>query len=344
MIRFYVSGHGFGHATRSAAVIRALQRIAPATPVQVRSSAPASLFPPGVECLPGPVDPAVVESADALTVDGPASAAALAGFVQQLPDFVIAEAASARRAGVRLIVGDIPFSAGLVARAAGIPSVAFGNFIWDWIFATIPEAEPWIPAIRDAYGCFDVALRLPLSHADGWNVFRRVEDVPLVAPRALRPREEILKTLGLTRENRPIVLIGGRAALEEDALARVRSGCSSYVFLHNHSLPDFHELVRAADIVVSKIGYSIAAECIAEGTALLFPPRAGFREERILAEETPRLTRALPIPYRDWSSGNWLPYLNAVLSLPAPDEQPEPDGAREVAVRLLSIHESARVL
>lgn len=344
MIRFYVSGHGYGHATRTAAVISAILHLAPGTPVQVRTSAPQFLFPAGIEYLPGPVEPQVVESADALSVDGPASAEAIAGFAEGLPGFVEAEAVSARRAGVGLIAADIPFTAGLVARAADLASVAIGNFTWDWIFAETPEARPWLALVREGYACFGAALRLPLSHADGWEGFRKVEDVPLVAPRAARPREAILRDLGLQGETRPIVLIGGRAALNADALSSLQTAGAGYVFLHNRSLPDFHELVRAADAVVSKIGYSIAAECIAEGTALLYPPRTGFREEKILADGAPRHTRALPIPYADWSTGNWQPYLEAVLQLPAPVERLQTDGAAIVAERLLRIHEAGRVL
>jgi predicted glycosyltransferase len=41
---YYVSGHGYGHARRSAEVVRALRSIAPDVNVYVRTSAPAEPF------------------------------------------------------------------------------------------------------------------------------------------------------------------------------------------------------------------------------------------------------------------------------------------------------------
>ena len=44
MIGFYISGHGFGHASRDIEVLNALGRLAPDLPVAVRTSAPKWLF------------------------------------------------------------------------------------------------------------------------------------------------------------------------------------------------------------------------------------------------------------------------------------------------------------
>ncbi len=44
MIAVYVSGHGFGHSTRTAEVLRTLRERAPSLPITVSTSAPAFLF------------------------------------------------------------------------------------------------------------------------------------------------------------------------------------------------------------------------------------------------------------------------------------------------------------
>ena len=44
MIAFYISGHGFGHASRDIEVLNALGRLAPDVAVAVRTSAPKWLF------------------------------------------------------------------------------------------------------------------------------------------------------------------------------------------------------------------------------------------------------------------------------------------------------------
>lgn len=332
MILFLVSGHGYGHATRSRSVIDSLRRLRPDVEIHVRTAAPAFLFGADVRHWPVSLDPPVVESADALSVDGPASAKALRRYLLQLPELVQTEAEFVRAHNIRLIVADIPFVAGFIAEAARVPAVAIGNFTWDWIFETIPEAADTLSDIRDGYKKCELALRLPLCQVDGWEIFPEVTDVPLVTPRSSRSREEIASDLRLQSDPRTRVLIAGRAPPPASLTEHLAS--SEWALLDKSSLPDFHELVRVSDIVVSKLGYSTAAECIAEGTALLYPPRSGFREDGVMTREVPSFTRALPIPRNDWEAGNWAPYLRQLVALPRP-VIPRSDGAG-VCARILA--------
>src|SRR5437763_3861826 len=73
---FYVSGHGFGHARRTAAVIEHLLRSRPHVKISVRTKAPPRIFTAvGVsaeQVSPTSLDGGVVEH-DALNVDVPAT-------------------------------------------------------------------------------------------------------------------------------------------------------------------------------------------------------------------------------------------------------------------------------
>jgi L-arabinokinase len=333
MVTFYVSGHGFGHATRAAAVIRALLQIRPDCRVAVRTAAPRLLFGPEVEYFRTELEAPVVESPDALHVYIAATATRAAEFLESAAGVIECEAEFLRASKTRLIVGDIPSLAGDIARRTSLPAVAIGNFTWDWIFA--PAAGPGLlDRVRRGYSGYSEALRLPLCHTDGWDSFPRVTDVPLLSPRSRRPRAQIRAELGLTRM---AVLLAGRSRLPPAVLERVRREVPDLDLLLPDSLPVFSDLVRAADVVVSKIGYSIAAECIAEGTRLLFPPRHGFREEEILAAEAPRWVPAVPLPVRAWESGEWRPWLTLLMSLPRP-EMSLPANGDEVCARALAAY------
>ncbi|MEJ7604826.1 MAG: hypothetical protein WKF37_00815 [Bryobacteraceae bacterium] len=176
---------------------------------------------------------------------------------------------------------------------------------------------------------------MPLCQPDGWDVFSEWRDVPLVTPRSCRRREEIRKELGIELETRPVVLVGGRSTLDQEAFSSAVQTCPNYHFLRNDRLPCFHDLVRACDVVVSKLGYSIAAECIAEGRALLYPPRDGFREERILAIEVPKYTRTLPIAAADWRIGRWKAGLDRISRVAMPKPKIAVDGAEVCAREIL---------
>ena len=74
------------------------------------------------------------------------------------------EAAALQETRVDLVVGDIPPLAFEAAGRAGIPSIALGNFTWDWIYAAydaFARAAPQvIPLSARAYaGAASAAAR-----------------------------------------------------------------------------------------------------------------------------------------------------------------------------------------
>jgi L-arabinokinase len=100
----------------------------------------------------------------------------------------------------------------------------------------------------------------------------------------------------------------------------------------------YEDLVRAVDIVVTKPGYGIVSECIANDTAILYTSRGRFAEYDVLVEGMQRYTRAQFIPQEALLSGDWEPYVTRLLAAPAPDERPAIDGARvatEMIVKML---------
>ena len=329
----YVSGHGYGHATRTNAIVRALLQMDSNLQVAVRTAAPAMLFESDVRYSRVAVEGSIVETRDALAVDTAASAASLREFLSRSDQFIASELQFLRDSRARLIVGDIPFIAGELARRTGIQAVAAGNFLWHWILAECGDCE-LIEMIRDGYRGYTRALRLPFSHSDEWDVFPQTTDVPLVTPRGGRPRNEVRRELGLTKT---AVLLGGRGTLEGDALARVRSENPEFEFVLPSDGPVYSDLLRASDVVAAKIGYSIAAECIAEEKRLLYPPRSGFREEGILRREVPRFMPAAQIPVIDWAAGNWRPYLQRLLEIPRPQATMPADGASVCARAIASL-------
>ena len=137
-IVFYVSGHGFGHASRSIEVINAILAKRPETRIGVRTSAPRWLFDltvkgkvaySSLECDTG------VVQVDGLSLDEADSIRRAWSFHSDLVTRAASETRSLRELGAGLIVGDIPPLAFAVSASSGIPSIGLGNFTWDWIYA-----------------------------------------------------------------------------------------------------------------------------------------------------------------------------------------------------------------
>ncbi len=313
-IVFYVSGHGFGHATRNAEIRRALAAIHPELRLHVRSTAN--------------FDSGAIEDGSALRVSPRLTLEAVARVFEARERTIADEAAFIRSNAITLAVADIPYLAGDIAEAAGVPCIGIGNFSWEWIyepyFEECPEYAHLQPLVRAGYSKMELYLRLPFSHAGGLEAFQEVRDVPLVA-RLGRPVE---------RGSRPRVLLAMRGGIDAGSLERARdAGADEFEFLE----PDgghFPDLVRASDAVVSKLGYGTLGECAANGSAILYPPRTAFREEPVLEAAAARYLRARQIPMPDFESGNWAPHLRKLLAMPAPVETLETNGA-DVCARIL---------
>jgi hypothetical protein len=358
MLVVYVSGHGFGHSTRTAEVLREVRARAAGLPIAIRTSAPAFLFE-GVVAPPLAVHPVQCDVGlvqhDALAIDEAATAAAWRAFAAGWDDRVAAEAAWLRASGARLVLGDIPPLAFAAAAEAAVPSVALGNFSWDWIYAHIGSREPDLreAASRAAatYATAEVLLRLPF--AGDLSAFRRIEDVPLVARRPRVGKAEARRRLGL--DGRPAVLLSfgglglpglratGFGALTEYQVLLTGQPARGSAPANLRQLDagalrsaglDYPDVVGAADVVVTKPGYGIVSDCIGAGTRLVYTDRGDFPEYPVMVAEMPRCLPAVFASNDEVRQGHLGRALEEVRALPFP-APPQIDGASVAAGKLL---------
>ncbi len=395
-IVFYVSGHGFGHASRDIEILNALARLAPGQRVIVRTAAQRWLFdltltsPAQIHAVE--TDTGVVQI-DSLHLDEAETIRQAGAFYETFGDRTAAEAAFLASAGTGLVVGDIPPLAFAAAAQAGVPAVAVGNFSWDWIYeayaSSLHLAPALIDTIRSAYSRTPLALRLPMS--GGFGAFPAVRDIPLVARRSRQNPDAVRRALGLPSDRRLVLLSFGGYGLKGFSMRGLGclEGCAIVTTSHVaregniptdgrqsavdgrpstvHDPPSiaddprpregvarnlgeglftideremyaagfrYEDLVAASDVVATKPGYGIIAECIANDTAILYTSRGHFVEYDVLVAAMHRYTRNLFITNDVLYSGRLGPYLDLLLAQPPPPERPATNGA-EVAARII---------
>lgn len=341
---FYVSGHGFGHAVRTSGVIAALRALRPAWQIIVRTTAQPSLFPDPEQVHHCEIDSGAVEGAGSLRIDTAETVLALQRFLGKADGIVADETEFIRNSGARLLIADIPYLPGEIARASGVPALAIGNFTWDWIYEPmLPPGGVALERIRSAYTGIVTALRLPFSQPTGWGMFGEVLDVPLLCRKPIQAKRF---------DPRPTVLLGGRGQLDVDILKRASSACPDFFFLaiaerqrfYNGNLllrplgPDFTfgHAMAASDIVLAKLGYSLVADCVAAEKRILYPPRTGFREDVVMQAEVGLHVPAMPIPVAEYLAGDWESYLRKVAELPSVISELSTNGAEECAKRIVA--------
>jgi L-arabinokinase len=359
-IVWYVSGHGFGHASRDIEIINALRERRPGLPIIVRTGARRWIFDltlkAPVEFQQVDCDTGVVQI-DGLRLDEEATVRRAAAFYADFDAKVAAERDLLRSLGPALVVGDVPPLAFAAAHAAGIPSIAVANFTWDWIYEDYePErfgAVDLVRQVRDACGRADLFLRLPM-----WGGFEMAppeatRDLPLVARRSVRNPTETRTALGLLLDRKLVLLSFGGHGLRNlsprafDAFGgefvavltghlemsdAARRSDRGVVEFDEQTLYDagwrYEDLVAAVDVVATKPGYGIIAECAAHQTALLYTSRGQFIEYEVLVQEMPRYVRSQFIPQEAFFAGDWQLYLEELLA----QDHPEPADVTGAAV------------
>jgi L-arabinokinase len=340
-IAFYVSAHGLGHASRAIELMRAILAAQPDAELHVRSAAAPWLFqataPPGIDVQSVEVDTGMTQI-DSLRIDEDASARAAAVFYGAFHRRVEAEARVLKAMKAGMVVGDIPPLAFAAAARAGVPSMAVANFTWDWIFSIYDAFDRLAPGviatIRDAYATTPLALRLPLH--GGFESMPVVRDIPFIARRSTRDPADTRRALGADAK-RPLVLVsfGGYGA--DLPLEGLRRSDRFTIVSPERDAPAglrYEDLVAAADVVVSKPGYGIVSECVANNTALLYTSRGRFVEYDLFVSEMPTVLRCRYIAQEDLFAGRWADAIDALLAQPPAPQQPRVDGAT-VAARII---------
>jgi L-arabinokinase len=334
-VAFYITGHGFGHATRMTAVASTLANRVPGLRLSIVSTVPEWLLRLTLgtpfTLRPRALDVGVLQH-DSLRLDPAATLHAYARLLREQAALVEEEADLLRRDGVDLVVADIPPAAFLVAERANLPSIGISNFSWDWIYAdyvrAFPEHAPVLDRIREAYGRADLFLRLPLHGP--CDAFQSIQDIPLIARRAERSREEVRRLLDLDG-SRPVVLLSfGGFEIPGIDFDRVEA-LGEYVFLTTQSPSRplrnvrgvsldgllYSDVVAQADAVIAKPGYGIVSDCLANRTRMLYTARGEFAENAVLIAGLEAFGVSAPLSNEDLLAGNWREGLAALLGRPA---------------------------
>jgi hypothetical protein len=328
---FYISGHGFGHSARAQAVVE--QMLArddrEGWTIELRTSAPRWFFRELLgstdgRCLHSAVelDPGVIQS-DSFTHDLPATLEAWAQHLDRSSELVEREAEYLRACRCAAVVADIVPLACPAARKAKLPALVMGNFTWDWILAGYAAADPRFHEIAAAVGRMyrqaELYLKLPLSPATKLFPTRRQREIGFTARTAPRSPQEVRSSiLGLEPDQVMVLLSFGGFGAGKLSLDRVRDlpwmrcvsdrgpGQPPHLISTRGLDVTYPELIRAADLILTKPGFSIISEAVAHRTRIAYAPRSGFRESALLEAFLATRWPSIAISPESLADGSWV--------------------------------------
>ncbi|KAL2652701.1 hypothetical protein R1flu_020829 [Riccia fluitans] len=346
---YYVTGHGFGHATRVVEVARYL--ILGGNEVHIVTGAPDFIFcqeidSPKLLIRKMLLDCGAVQS-DPLTVDRLASLDLYAKTaVHPRETLLPAEVQWLQSIKADLVVSDVVPIACKAAAEAGIPSVCVSNFSWDFIYSeymtvAAPQHRSIVWQIAEDYSNALFVIRLP-GHCP-MPAFRDVIDAPLVVRSLRRNRHQVRKELGLSEEEKILLFnFGGQDpkwSLKDEFLPegwkcfvcgapQEQELSSSFIRMERDVYtPD---LIAASDCMLGKIGYGTVSEVLAYRVPFVFIRRDYFNEEPFLRKMLDFYRAGVEMPRRDFFSGRWAPYLQRAQAL-KPRFNAEINGGQVVA-------------
>ncbi len=351
---YYVSAHGYGHGVRSTDIIRALNRLCPELTVHVVTNLPSSFLlnriDSGLNIFHGGAFDFGMAQLDSIRVDVEHSLAGIEAIYSKREDLIRQEMDFFLKNSIQLVVADIPAIPLEAAARAGLPGIAVGNFGWDWIYSQFAERDSrWtvmVDAIQQGYRSADLLLRLPF--AEPMSVFRRIEDVPVVASPGRQRREEIAAMTG-ARLDRPWILLSFTTLdWDEEAQDRVEN-CRDHEFftvlplawlrsnihaIHREQV-SFGDVVASVDAVISKPGFGIISDCVVSAKPLIYADRKDFKEYDVLVESIQKFLKNVHIPAGRLYQGELREALDQLVHAPEPLLKPAMGGAEFAARRMI---------
>ena len=356
-LAYYITPHGFGHAIRSLEVANQLLLRAPELEIIIVSTIPEFLLNQNLQrslsVRARQLDIGLVQQ-DSLRFDLSATLKGLHLLHAHRTHLVSEETNFLETSGIQAVICDIPFLPFAAASQAGIPAIGISNFTWDWIYqAYIPSDSRWaslVNWIRKSYEKCDLFLQLPM-HGD-CSACPRVQDVPLVARRAQKDRDETRKILKLNSERKVYLVSFASLELTETAQKRVQD-INHALFLYKHPLSfhfsngiclddlplSYEDVVAAVDGVITKPGYGIVADCLAHSTPVIYTDRGVFPEYDILVQEMSKELTAVYLSSEDLYGGKWRTAISELENKPRHESTIPCNGAEvcaEVILQYLS--------
>ncbi len=179
----------------------------------------------------------------------------------------------------------------------------------------------------------------------------KIADIPLIARKAELPKERVLQLLEIApRKRHKLILLAFRTNdLKEVDFEKIASlqgfkfvtlGLSK-TYENCINIPAnfirFPNLLNAFDAAISKPGYGLVAEIIANQTPLLYTSRTDFVEYEILVKGLKEYAIAKELSRVDFFAGSWQRPLETLLQQTSDWQRIELNGAEIAADEVLAM-------
>ena len=340
-VAYFITSHGFGHASRACAVMLAFQEKLPDIHFYIYGNIPEWFFTEsGINHFtlqPIETDIGLIQTSP-FDIDFSTTLSRLAGFYEQYDTNVANISESLLKNRISFVLCDVAIMGISAAEKADIPSFLVENFTWDWIYEAYHHDYP-------AFSQYSKRINQIIKKAD----YHYLTEPFCQYPRSLRgiakpisrpsrqSRKETRTQLNIPASHKVILLsMGGipdqiqidASCMNQPRITYIVPGIGSEIkqventiFLPHHSSFYHPDLVHCADAIIAKVGYSTIAEAYAANIPMGYIPRYDFPESRFLSEYIVEKLNGVEIKLKEILSGKWTEKIDQLLASPLPPKE-----------------------
>ncbi len=346
-VAYFITPHGFGHASRACAVMNAVNKTLPNVAFEIFTEVPIELFQESLGSFfsynslltdiglvqKSPFEEDIPQTIEKLNNFLPFSDSLIENVSQKIKD-------------CNLVICDVCAMGIVVAKKNNIPSILIENFTWDWIYEgyvkKYPEFAPFIKYLKDIYRGAD-------SHIQTEPVCDSVPSSVKTLPVSRKPRvsvSNIRSSLNIPIGKKMVLITMGGIKTEYNFIQQltketdihfvIPGGYNSIktdgnvTFLPFHSRFYHPDLINASDGVIGKNGYSTVAEVYASNVPLGYVSREDFRESKQIEKFIEKNMNSFSISMDNFEKCLWMDDLRHVMSKKKRNEKRE-NGSYKIA-------------
>ncbi|MDE1817920.1 MAG: hypothetical protein KGI19_04905 [Thaumarchaeota archaeon] len=267
---YYISDIGRGHATRSVAIIRELQK--KNIEVVMRNSNVVNFLKqslPKAQIIEGLTDVGPSITSGGMFMDQVKTQQNVTKWIDEMNTFAEIEHERILKISPDLIITDISPMPLLTAKKVNKSSIAISNFSWYDVSKFLPEDK--LEFLKNAYDNADLAIQLPIG--SDMEHFKKKKKVGMVARIPVRSRHETRRRLGIGDDDHAVLFaMGGneitiKCKTDKNVKILTMNATVENVndIINLSDYPEGQDVVAASDLVICKCGYGMASECLTNG-------------------------------------------------------------------------------
>ncbi len=266
-----MTDHGLGHASRTVAIIRELEK--KNVNVIIRSNDPFEFLKKSlheVKIIKGQTDfEPIMRKDNGMLFNKSKTRKNLLMWIKKMPSFIQKESTIIQKIKPDIIVSDISFMPILAAFKNKIRSVLVSNFVWNESLEIPNNLKQYV---KNSYEKADLILQLSLGTKMD---FEQANSIGIVARQPTHSRKQIRKDLQIkTNEKLVIVSLTGKKTIPLKYSKGIKIlDISNYSTIKKKDMAHLTEgqnLINAADLVICKCGYGFISECLTNKTRFFY--------------------------------------------------------------------------